>query len=309
MPRDANRGTLIEAANPFDEEKELEKSLLSLWRLKYLFYESSLLRALWTIFLAFLSKFTQRKSITFPLLIVLYIHLMIFFLTNIGIPAIVGCLNLKLTLKHNQFLQPFQDILDECGFPKGHALVYEGMENAFTIGIGRFAIIVIGTGLVDSLHLTTSEMIAIVAHELGHWHYDHICYVFILYAIIIGCATTLFVFMMRNKSFYKSFDISTDKGIPFGVGLILFTGLAQLLLFFLKPLMNSISHLHEYQADAFSASLGHGHHLIEGFKKSHPLVLKLADPLYGLFVYTHPVFSKRIAAVASVISKFKGRRR
>lgn len=309
FPRDANRMDLLDSANPFEAEKESMKSMLSLWVLKYLFYDSSILRALWTISLAFLFKLTQKKSIKVPLLLVLYVHLMLFFIANIGLPAIVGWLNLKLSVKEQQFLQPFQGLLNDCGFPKGHVLVMADLENAFTAGIGRFALIVIGTGLVDSLHHTTSEMVAIVAHELGHWHYNHTAFNFILYSIIIGCAMTLLVFLMRNKSFYKSFDISTDKEIPFGIGLILITGLAQLLLFFLQPLMNTFSHLNEYQADAFSASLGHGHHLIEGFKKSHPSVFKLADPLYGLFVYTHPVFSKRVAAIANTIRKFEGRRR
>jgi Zn-dependent protease with chaperone function len=79
-------------------------------------------------------------------------------------------------------------------------------------------------------------------------------------------------------------------------------GFFQLFKFFIQPFENYVSHICEYQADAFSVSIGHGNELIKAMPKMHALGNALAEPIYGIFLYTHPVYSARIRALVEKVS-------
>jgi Zn-dependent protease with chaperone function len=277
-----------------------DNSLLSLWGIKLDFYTPNPLSLLLFIVNAFCVHRTVNRSYGFTLLLLIPLSLVFHFIFVLLPPALATNGGNPSLMKGIALFIP---LLNKVKFPLDRVFLQKNLVNAFVSGIGRFAIMVIGTGLRTKLQLTPLELRAVVGHELGHWALNHLVYLNLAFVLINITSLVIFVFLVRNRAFYRSFDINIgpEQPIPIGVGLVLATGFLQLFLFYYKPFLNILSQLFEYQADAFSVSLGQGADLLSAMPKMHPSGLKLADYLYGLFTSNHPVYSSRAAAIAKGI--------
>lgn len=164
--------------------------------------------------------------------------------------------------------------------------------NAYFTGIGRSKRIVLFDTLLAS-H-TEEEILAVLAHELGHWKRKHL-----LKQVLFLEILSLAVFYAASKLLnwpllYQTFGF--DKPIIY-VGLFLIGILLGLLGYFAQPLESTISRRFEREADDFSLRL---------MKKAEPMQRALkrlaADnlanltphPIYAWFYYSHPPLVERI---------------
>lgn len=186
---------------------------------------------------------------------------------------------------------------ERVGFPLRGIFVMDGSRrstksNAYFSGFGRSKRIVLFDTLIDN-H-PTSELVAILGHEIGHYQRGHILQgtaISILYTGVLFFAMSFFITEPRLFAAFGMNQVSVYAGLLFFT--LLFSPLSQLLQIF----MFMLSRRNEYQADQFAAeNLGDPEPLIRGLKTLS--VSNLANltphPLDVFLNYSHPTPLQRI---------------
>jgi len=164
--------------------------------------------------------------------------------------------------------------------------------NAYFTGLGRTKRIV----LFDTLLISHSheEIVAILAHEVGHWKKRHL-----LKNLLFVSLVSLLLFytasrLLKWPTMYQTFGF--DHGASY-VGLFLVGVLWEAVGQFLKPIGSGLSRRFEREADAYAAEvLQHTADLARALKRlaSDNLSNLYPHPLYAWFYYSHPPLSERI---------------
>lgn len=152
--------------------------------------------------------------------------------------------------------------------------------------------------LFDTLVSQSSPegIVAVVGHELGHWHHSHTIKGLVLNQVISLLIFYLFSLCVHNREMYHSFGHESTAAI---LGLLCFFMLFEPVTFLLGLLQNALSRHFEYQADEYAASLG----LTSDLKtalitlQTENLSSMIVDPWYSLCHYTHPHLTERLSAL------------
>jgi len=172
--------------------------------------------------------------------------------------------------------------------------------NAFLAGLGRTKRIVLFDSLLQAYE--DDEIVAILAHEVGHLKRHHIGKSLVL---IGGVAFVLFYVasqLMRADAFYGSFAFSNTSAY---VGLFLVFALCAPLQFFISPLGLAISRAFERDADRYAcASLGDAAGLSRALKRMarDNLSNLQPHPLFVWFNYSHPPLNERLGRLQEIRS-------
>ncbi len=165
--------------------------------------------------------------------------------------------------------------------------------NAYFTGIGKTKRIVLFDTLLAS-H-TAEEIIAVLAHEIGHWKKKHIVKQLIL-MIAASLAGLYFVYSVVSAPvLYLAFGIT---GTPLYAGLFLVSLYLGCLGFFVSPVGAAIMRRYEREADVMAVELtGTSAHMISALKRlaCDNLANLHPHPLYVWFYYSHPPLLERIA--------------
>ncbi len=175
--------------------------------------------------------------------------------------------------------------------------------NAYFTGVGKSKRIVLFDTLLNS-H-TDEEILAILAHEVGHWKRKHV-----LKQLIFAEVSSLVGFYVLAKLLnwplvYQTFGF--PQPIPY-VGLFLIGALFGPILYFAQPLESAFSRKFEREADDFSVDLM-GTPEPMGSALRRLAVDNLANlnphPYYAWFYYSHPPLAERVERIRKM-SQFKG---
>ncbi|MGO9570825.1 MAG: M48 family metallopeptidase [Desulfomonilaceae bacterium] len=167
--------------------------------------------------------------------------------------------------------------------------------NAYFTGFGKTKRIVLFDTLVD--RHTRDEILAVLAHELGHFKLKHIWkfYAAGQFAMLVGFY--IFHFMLTWDLLYATFRVHPSQSY---IALFL-AGIFWLKSgFFLKPIYAGWSRRFEKQADAFAARLRENPQaLASALKKmgAHNLSNLTPHPFYAWFYYSHPPLPERVASL------------
>ncbi len=187
-------------------------------------------------------------------------------------------------------------------FPLDNIFVMDGSKrssksNAFFSGIGKRKKIVLFDTLIQN-H-TNEELIAVLAHEVGHFKKKHIIWG---YVSSLG-QTGLTLYILSLMIFSPTLSIAlggTQSAIhlnllAFG---ILYSPISNIISIF----MNMISRKNEYAADRFAGSTYDGQHLVAALKKLsvNNLSNLFPHPAYVFFHYSHPPLLERLEALKSI---------
>ncbi len=186
------------------------------------------------------------------------------------------------------------DVCDRTGFPIKKILLGPG-SNAYSFGVGRFAILLVGVDLIEKIG-SSDAIVAIIGHEIGHWYYNHLLYMFIESAVYFIFLTGLFFVISDRSNFVRSFGFIKDHDQKHRIvfALLISEIFFRQFQFYFVPVSNAISWIKEYQADEFAAKLGYGHSLHVGLTLILDRAVDLANLPYGLFHSSHPIFSRRL---------------
>jgi STE24 endopeptidase len=164
--------------------------------------------------------------------------------------------------------------------------------NAFFTGFGKSRRIVLFDTLVNQ-H-TVSELVAVLAHEMGHYKKKHIQKGLLIGIIQMG---VLFFIMSFFISYRGLFDAFYMEEISIYAGLVFFGMLYSPLGFILEIVMHAFSRKNEYEADRFAVETSRmGEALVDALKKLsvNNLSNLLPHPVYVFLNYSHPPVLERI---------------
>ncbi|MBN2833452.1 MAG: M48 family metallopeptidase [Candidatus Delongbacteria bacterium] len=168
--------------------------------------------------------------------------------------------------------------------------------NAYFAGLGNKKRIVIYDTLIQDF--TKDEIVAIVAHEAGHYKHRHLGKDIIINILINGL---LFFLFSKSLNFP---EISTALGVDspnIHIGFVGFIILYTPISFILNILTRRLSRKHEFEADEFAKKNSMSEDMISALIKINTKNLKnlLPHPSYVNIYYTHPTLLQRIDALRS----------
>ena len=163
--------------------------------------------------------------------------------------------------------------------------------NAFFSGLGPKKNIILYDTLIEDL--TPDEIVAVLAHEVGHYKNRHV-----LKGVLISLLEL--AFMLWLLSLFVSMPVLSQalgyNSPSFALGLLAFGILYAPVSFLLSLFTGMISRKFEYQADAFAERYGFASQLVSALKRISRKQLSNLNPhpLYVLFHYSHPPLRDRV---------------
>ncbi len=167
--------------------------------------------------------------------------------------------------------------------------------NAFFSGFGRFRRLVFFDTLLSKHN--REEILAVLAHEIGHFKKKHIVKFTLLSMATTGLVFYALSLLMMNEALFRAFrveEVSTYGSLIFAA--ILYGPAGRLL----SIPINALSRKFEFEADAFaSATYGKPEVLVSALKKLSVDHLShlTPHPLKVLLDYSHPPILERIQAL------------
>jgi len=165
--------------------------------------------------------------------------------------------------------------------------------NAYFTGIGRVKRIVLYDTLVKQME--RPELLAILAHEAGHWKRGHIWKRLVLTEGIALAACYAVYLLIAWGGLPGLFGLGQGS---FAAQIVMVSFLASVATFPLTPLFSWLSRRHEWEADRFATELcGMPDALASALVKlSRENLANLhPHPVYAWFYYSHPPVVARVA--------------
>ncbi|EPS36425.1 hypothetical protein H072_10056 [Dactylellina haptotyla CBS 200.50] len=191
-------------------------------------------------------------------------------------------------------------LADKLKFPLKKLYVIDGSKrsahsNAYFYGLPWAKHIVIYDTLIEKSE--TEEVVAVLAHELGHWSLGHTTKLFGIAQFHMFYIFSLFSVFINNRSLYRSFGFYNSQ--PIIIGFILFSDVLTPMDTIIKFFLNLLTRTYEYQADKFAMNLGYSDMLAKSLIKLQVQNLSTmdADWAYSSYHYTHPILTERLGAL------------
>jgi STE24 endopeptidase len=188
-------------------------------------------------------------------------------------------------------------LLLRCGFRVSGLFVMDGSKrsshgNAYFTGMGRNKRIVFFDTLLA--RLSTEEIEAVLAHELGHFRRHHVWKRLGMLAVASLGFLWLLGQLIVQPWFYAGLGVATPSP---AMALILFSLVLPVFAFPLAPLTSALSRRHEYEADAYAAQQTRASDLVTALVKLYRdnAATLTPDPLHSQFYDSHPPAVLRIA--------------
>jgi STE24 endopeptidase len=249
--------------------------------------------------LALIIWFYQLTTNSFWLYAWIAVSLFTIFMTMFYSTLIVPIFNKQTALEEGELRDEIQKFSNRAGFKLDNIFVIDGSKrstksNAYFSGLGSKKRIVLFDTLVKDLSI--SEIVGVLAHEIGHYKKKHTLTGIV--TSIIQTGITLFIFSLFVDNPQLSAALGSDKP-SFHLGLIAFGILYSPISMIIGLFMNHFSREHEYAADLFAKEKYNSDALIQALKKlsSKNLSNLSPHPLYVFFHYSHPTLLQRIRAL------------
>jgi STE24 endopeptidase len=229
------------------------------------------------------------------------------FMTMFYSTLIVPLFNKQTPLEEGALRNAIEEFAKKAGFKLNNIFVIDGSKrsaksNAYFSGIGSKKRIVLYDTLIKQ-H-TTEELVAVLAHEIGHYKLKHTLTGIFLSVIQTGLMLFIMSFFIQKDSALSTAlcrALGTD--IPgFHIGILAFGIMYSPLSFILSLFMNLLSRKHEYAADRFAGVNYNPESLKEALKKLSVENLSnlIPHPAYVFFYYSHPTLLQRLKALSDL---------
>lgn len=209
---------------------------------------------------------------------------------------IVPIFNKQTPLEDGSLKIAIENYAKSVGFQLSNIFVIDGSKrstkaNAYFSGFGAQKRITLYDTLIHELN--EDEIVAVLAHEVGHYKRKHI--IFNLISSIALTGFSLFVLSLLIKSPMLSAALGVENP-SFHIGLIAFGILYSPISEITGLLMNYVSRTFEYQADDFAKETFSAAPLISSLKKlsKNSLSNLTPHPLYVKIHYSHPTLYQRV---------------
>ena len=231
----------------------------------------------------------------------------------IGLSAFVVFLNMfyaqlivpifnKLTPLDNGLLrEKIEKYADKVGYSLKNIFVIDGSKrstkaNAFFSGLGPKKTIALYDTLIEK-H-SDEELVAVLAHEVGHFKKKHILLTLIISIIQLGLMSYLFEVCMSYNNIAEALGSSE---MNFHIGLIAFSFVFSPIGLIIGIFLNILSRKNEFEADDYAKTTYDGNALQLALKKLSVDTLSnlYPHPLYVFVHYSHPPLIQRLSNLKS----------
>ena len=241
----------------------------------------------------------QATETWFWLLAWILISLFSMFMAEFYSSLIVPLFNKQTPLEEGSLRDKISEFAEKAGFKLDNVFVIDGSKrstraNAYFTGLGKKKRIVLFDTLINEFD--EDEIVAVLAHEIGHFRKNHIRKSLIISTVNTGLVLFVFGLFVGQDVFSQALGVESAS---FHVGAIGFAVLYTPLTAITGIFMNAFSRKNEREADDFAAYYGYGEALISALKKlatknlsnltPHPLNVKLS--------YSHPPIAERIQLI------------
>lgn len=223
------------------------------------------------------------------------------FVLQYAAPTLIMPLFNKFTpLEDGELKSAIMDYARSVAFPLSGIFVIDGSKrsakaNAFFTGFGKQKRIALFDTLIEN-H-TVRELVAVLAHEIGHYKKKHIIIAMCLSFINMGIVFFLLSVFLNNRLLFDAFYMDN---LSVYASLLFFSLLYSPVEFILSVLLQFLSRRHEFQADRYAVqTYSGGASLVEALKKlSRKNLSNLTPhPFFVFLNYSHPPVLQRIERI------------
>lgn len=251
--------------------------------------------------LAIIIWFYQKTGDMFWIYTWLFIGIFTIFMTMFYSSLIVPLFNKQTPLEEGPLKEAIYSFSKEAGFTLNDIYVIDGSKrstkaNAYFSGFGAKKRIVLYDTLINDL--SSNEIVAVLAHEIGHYKKKHVMINMLASLLLTGITLFLFSLLINNEILSKALSVEMPS---FHIGLITFGILYSPISELTGIFMNYMSRKFEYQADNYAKLKFNGEDLISSLKKlSRNSLSNLTPHRANVFVhYSHPTLLQRIKNLTS----------
>lgn len=227
------------------------------------------------------------------------LSLLMVFINMFYADLIVPIFNKLTPLNNVELRKKIENYSEDVGYLLKNIYVIDGSKrstkaNAFFSGLGPRKTIALYDTLIEK-H-TENELVAVLAHEVGHFKKKHVLSGLLMSVIQIGIMAFFFELCLKLP------EISIALGgldTNFHLGLIGFSIIFSPISMISSILMNYVSRKNEFEADAYAKETFNGEDLSLALKKLSVDSLSniYPHPLYVFFHYSHPPLIQRLRAL------------
>jgi STE24 endopeptidase len=191
------------------------------------------------------------------------------------------------------------------GFPLQDVYVMDGSRrssksNAFFTGFGKHKRVALFDTLIAQL--TPPELVAVLAHEIGHYKKKHIVQGLLLSIAHMGVMFLLLSLFLHHQGLFQAFYVEQPS---IYAGVVFFTLLYTPFTLLLSIGMHVFSRRHEYEADGYAVeTFGQPEAMAQALQKLSVQNLSnlTPHPFYVFLHYSHPPVLERIQAIRHTVT-------
>ena len=223
------------------------------------------------------------------------VAIFVFFMNMFYARLIVPLFNKQTPLEEGTLKSKIETYAQKVGFTLDKIFVIDGSKrstkaNAYFSGFGSEKRVTLYDTLINDLE--EDEIVAVLAHEVGHYKRKHIVFNLIASILTTGFTFWLLSLFVGSPILSEALNVTIPS---FHIGLIAFGILYSPISELTGLLMNFISRKFEYQADDYAKNTFKAAPLISGLKKlsKNSLSNLTPHPAYVFAHYSHPTLLQR----------------
>lgn len=226
----------------------------------------------------------------------IFISVLTLLINGLYAQIIVPLFNKQTKLEDGELKSEIEKYSKKVGFNLSNIFVIDGSKrstkaNAYFSGFGKQKRVTLYDTLINKL--TKNQIVAVIAHEIGHYKKNHIIFNLLFSIIQSGIMLYILSLLIYMPIFSEALNIENHS---FHIALITFSILYTPISEMSSLIFNLFSRKFEYEADEYADKTFDGKYLIEALKvlTKDSLSNLTPHPKYVWWHYSHPTLLERI---------------
>ena len=226
----------------------------------------------------------------------IFISVLTLLINGLFAQIIVPLFNKQTKLDDGELKSEIEKYSKKVGFNLSNIFVIDGSKrstkaNAYFSGFGKQKRVTLYDTLINKL--TKNQIVAVIAHEIGHYKKNHIIFNLLFSIIQSGIMLYILSLLIYMPIFSEALNIENHS---FHIALITFSILYTPISEISSLIFNLFSRKFEYEADEYADKTFDGKYLIEALKvlTKDSLSNLTPHPKYVWWHYSHPTLLERI---------------
>lgn len=258
-----------------------------------------------------IGHYTDIHTISYLVSFLLCVGILSIFMFIIVFFSFMSYLTLKkqytfIEMEDNDLRRKIESMMDGCKKKVSKIQIYNESKKSTSKNAFLLKLLWIREfGIADNFMNENSEneLLAVLAHEIGHLKHKKDKYDYFKYFIFIVIGLMI-VWMIPNNQIIKDLNamILSEFNLTYNnyyLSMIVISLISSPFMIVLEAILNTITRIQEYEADCNSVAMGYGEELIQTFKRisNDELVDVYPAPFIEMTSYNHPGMYNRIKAI------------